>query len=117
MNTYLAGFEAAVRAAVKRKGPFIAYAWRSNMFRSGQHGQGYLVVSLGEAEVPRVLTKKQEEQAAMGKKFSKTVQITVKPDRYDKDVLLLRRQGRLTRFIRGADEGCIVEDLREEDLF
>ena len=87
------------------------------MFSSGQHGQGFLVVSLGEAEVPRALTKKQEEQAAMGKKFSKTVQITVKPDRYDKDVLLLRRQGRLTRFIRGGDEGCIVEDLREEDLF
>ena len=106
----LAGFEASVRAAVERKRPFIAYAWRPNMFRSGQQGQGYLVVSLGEAEVPRVLTKKQEEQAAMGKKFSKTVQITVKPDRYDKDILVLRRQGRLTRLIRGDDEGCVVED-------
>lgn len=106
----MTAFEACVQKAVARKRPFLAYEWRANMFCDGQHSSGHLVVSLGEAEVPRVLTPKQREQEALGKKFSKAMRITVKPDKYERDVLLLRRQGRLTRLIRGGEEGGIVED-------
>lgn len=103
-------FAASVRKAVERKRPFLAYEWVANMFHDGQHSSGYLVVSLGEAEVKRVLTAAQAKQEEQGKVFPPTMMITVKPDKYLKDIEKLRKQGRLRRLIIGDKNGEIEKD-------
>lgn len=110
MNDMDSAFRAAVQSAKNRKKPFIAYSWKPDMFRSGQHDSGFLVVSLGEHEVPYTLTPAQERQKALGKKFPATKTVDIKPDKYEKDIEKLRKQGRLCRLAYGDDEGRVIKE-------
>ena len=106
---YLPGYHLAIAKAWLKKRPFIAYAWEANMFRDGQRSQGYLVVSLGEEYVPNVLTPKQAREQVLGKHFPERIKLNIKPDKYDKDIEKLRKQGRLVHLLR------VGEDLEIED--
>lgn len=106
---YLPGYHLAIEKAWLKKRPFIAYAWKANMFRDGQRSQGYLVVSLGEEYVPNVLTPKQAREQVLGKHFPERIKVNIKPDKYDKDIEKLRKQGRLVHLLR------VGEDLEIED--
>lgn len=110
MSSSTGAFNVAIGAAINRRRPFIAYQWVCNNYVDGQKDSGFLVVSLGEAEVKRVLTAAQAKQEEQGKVFPPTMMITVKPDKYLKDIEKLRKQGRLRRLIIGDKNGEIEKD-------